>query len=43
MANLDRIQQMSAVIIENLRLSQQNEHRQMINELEKAIKIAQFL
>lgn len=41
--DLDRVQHMSKTIIENLRQSQQNEHQEIINELEKARKIAQFL
>ncbi len=43
MNNRGRIQQMSKMIMDNLRQSDQIEHREMIQEIEKSIKIAQFL
>ncbi|CAF4757607.1 unnamed protein product [Rotaria sp. Silwood1] len=42
-SNLDRIQQMSKAILDDLRHSDQIEHRETINETEKSIKIIQFL
>ncbi|CAF1263126.1 unnamed protein product [Rotaria sordida] len=41
--NLGRIHQMSKAILDDLRHSNQIEHREIINEAEKSIKIAQFL
>lgn len=43
MNNLDRIQQMSKAILDDLCHSNQIEYQEMIREVEKSIKIAQFL
>ena len=43
MSNLGRIQQMSKAILDDLRYSDQTEYREMLKEVEKSIKIAQFL
>jgi hypothetical protein len=43
MNNLGRIQQMSKAILNDLCHSNQIEHREIIKQAEKSIKIAQFL
>ncbi|CAF0816034.1 unnamed protein product [Adineta steineri] len=43
MNNLDRIQQMSKAVLDDLYHSEQIEHREILKQIEKSIKIAQFL